>query len=125
MTRPISGNFPPTDIWCTDVAILYRFHDKLRCGLIAFVVRLKWDYLSSWSYTEMHLKTKWKSLISCPDVYIYAHGNPKLSQSVIKFDINIVPFINVERDMHISIIPYNFVSVSSVNTISIQLSEYQ
>lgn len=41
------------------------------------------------------------------------------------FDINIVSFINVERDMHISIIPYNFVSVSSVNTISIQLSEYQ
>lgn len=58
-------------------------------------------------------------------MYIYAHGNPKLSQSVIKFDINIVPFINVERDMHISIIPYIFVSVSSVNTISIQLSEYQ
>lgn len=58
-------------------------------------------------------------------IYIYAHGNLKLSKSVIKFDINIVSFINVERDMHISIIPYNFVSVSSVNTISIQLSEYQ
>lgn len=75
-------------IWYTDVAILYRFHDKLRCGLIAFVVRLKWDLI------RFIMSIHWNALKEKMEIFdimpryisIYMHMEIQISQSVVKID---------------------------------------
>lgn len=77
----------------------------------------------------MHLKKKWKSLISCPDIYQYICTWKSKYPSLLLKLINIVSVIIVEKPQKLShghsITPHNLFPFQP-SAINIQLSaEYQ